>query len=48
MILSHFLGSLLCKPPIGIMSTNVSHFCVALLWDVGWVLYHLWGPRVII
>ncbi len=37
-----------CKPPIGIMSAKVSKFCVALPWGVGWVLYHLWGLRVII
>ena len=38
----------LCKLPIGIMQAKVSEFCVALLWGMGWVLYHLWGPRVII
>ena len=37
-----------CKLSIGIMQVINTEFCVALSWGVGWVLYHFWGPRVII
>ncbi len=33
---------------IGITNAKVTEFHVALPWGVGWVLYHFWGPKVII
>ena len=53
--LSHFSPLVLfrrfttpCKPPIGITKAKKTEMCAALPWGVGLVLYHFWGPRVII
>ncbi len=37
-----------CKPPIRITQAKSTRICVALGWGVRWVLYHLWGLRLII
>ena len=34
-----------CKSPIAITKAKCTRICVALLWGVGLVLYHFWGPR---